>query len=90
MNANEIADFIIDIHDQVDELPPKEKEAVIDGGINRLWRMNVNEWELYKIYCAWCRIDTKSNESATRFAKLINTLEEFYGNKKFVRTKDTA
>lgn len=79
MNANEIADFIIDIHGQVDDLPPKEKEAVIDGGINRLWRMNVNEWELYKIYCTWCRIDTKSNESATRFAKLINTLEEFYG-----------
>lgn len=90
MNANEIADFIIDIHDQVDALPPKEKEAVIEGGINRLWRMRVNEWELYKIYCAWYRIDTKSNESATKFAKVINTLEEFYGYKKFIRTKDTA
>lgn len=78
MNANEVADFIIDIHDQVDELPPKEKIAVIEGGINRLWRMNVNEWELYKIYCTWCRTDTKSNKSAMQFAKLINTLEEFY------------
>jgi hypothetical protein len=79
MNANEVADFIIDIYDQVEGLPPKEQQAVIEGGINRLWRIGIDEFQLFKIYCTWCRIDTLSGESAIQFAKLINTLEEFYG-----------
>lgn len=82
---NDVADFILDIRSEVEQLPPNEQIHVIEGGVHRLWKLGVDEWELYKVYTYWSNGKLIDTENATKFAKIMNVLEEFHGQEHILR-----
>jgi hypothetical protein len=76
MTINEIADYILDIHDMIRTLTPKEIPPTVEGGIDRLIRAGLSDWTIYKIYCAWLELDELSTKEVLKFTKIYNQIEE--------------
>jgi hypothetical protein len=74
----DLANFILDIHDETQDMDFNESKHIIEGAVNRLWKMQVDEWQLYKVYCAWRRVKITDNQATMDFAKLLNDLEDYY------------
>lgn len=76
MKANELADFIMDTVDRLKESHPNERPHIIEGALYRLTLQYDNEWEIYKIYCAWTGQNRHDAKVAIEFNKIYNKIEE--------------
>jgi hypothetical protein len=72
MTANELADHILDVKKLLDESTPDEFPHILEGGLYRLMLESSNEWQIYKIYCAW----TKQHILTDKALKSFYTLQE--------------
>lgn len=76
MTVNEIADYIIDVHDMIKTLTPEEIPPTVEGGIDRLIRLGLTDWTIYNVYCAWLGLDKLDEGVVKKFTKIYNTIEE--------------
>ena len=76
MKPNELADFILDTVDRIKDSHPNEREHIIEGAVYRLTLQYDNEWEIFKIYCAWTGKDRYDGQSIIEFYKLYDKIKE--------------
>ena len=76
MKANELADFILDTVDRIKDSHPNERPHIIEGAIYRLTLQYDNEWEIYKIYCAWTSKNRHDGKSLIEFYQLYDKIKE--------------
>jgi hypothetical protein len=76
MNAEQLADYIINIKEKIDTIAPEEKPIIIEQGLYNLIKHHVNEWETYKIYTYWVGGVLNEGKNLKAFYKIYEPIEE--------------
>lgn len=76
MKPNELADYIITIHDGLKNMDEDLKKPTIEGGMYRLMLERIDEWEMYKIYCTWTRKALEDQEATRAYIELTDRIQE--------------
>lgn len=88
MNAEQLADYIINVKEKIDKIDAEHKPIIIAQGLHKLLKHKVNEWEIYKIYTMWVGGVLNDFKNLKAFYKLYEPIEEaHYDSIKHDRTK---
>jgi len=81
MTANDLADHILNVKSWLEQATRDEYTHILEGGMTRLMMETSNEWQMYKVYCAWTERSAYTDTSLKEFYKLYDKIKEVYGDK---------
>jgi hypothetical protein len=81
MKANELADHILNVKSWLEQATREEYPHILEGGMARLMMETSNEWEIYKIYCAWTERSLFTDTALKEFYKLQDKIKEAKNDK---------
>lgn len=76
MTANELADHILEVKSLLEQATRDEYKHILEGGMYRLMLESSNEWQIYKIFCAWTERSIYTDTSLKEFYKLYDKIKE--------------
>lgn len=76
MKPNEIADFILDTYEDINKMDDDLVPHAIEGGIHRLMLENMDDWNMYKVYCMWAKKDLKDQDATREYIRITDTIQE--------------
>lgn len=76
MTANDLADHILNVKSMLEQATRDEYNHILDGGMYRLMLESSNEWQIYKVFCAWTERSIYTNTALKEFYKLYDKIKE--------------
>ena len=85
MNADQLADYIINIKENIDKIAPEDKLIIVEQGLHNLVKHRVNEWQVYKIYTMWVGGVLNEGKNLRAFYKLYEPIEEVHYGQRYYK-----
>lgn len=76
MTPSELADFIINIYDDIKKMDGDLIPHTAQGGLHRLMLENIDDWNMYKIWCMWTSKDITDPEATKEYIKITDNIQE--------------